>query len=219
MRRRETARRPSFKDDESRAVFRLNFPPPVALLRGGAVDEGAHLADVLVERGDAVEDDLDGAVGEAGFEREGVAGEDVARVVGAPEEEVVVAQVEELLHQPGAVLRLVDVDVVALVVGVDAEADGLVVRDADDDLEALGVLQIAALDGDEVEGVLVALPEGDLDALLGALGCEQRAQLLARRLARGLLLGGRLRGGRGRERQKREQGYDGGQQSASLHWE
>src|SRR4051812_10603936 len=72
--------------------------------RGCPVDHRAHLADVLIDVADAAQDDDYRLRGEAGFEREGVARENVAAVVGAVEEEVVVAQLEQLAHQPRPVL-------------------------------------------------------------------------------------------------------------------
>src|SRR5205085_666995 len=161
-----------------------------------AVNVGAHLSDEAVERGDAVEHDLDGLVWEAGFEREGVACENVVGRVRASVEEVRVAQVEERAHQPRAVLRLVQVDVAALDVRVDSEAYGLVVRHADDDLDGVGVDKAVSLDADEVVGLFVALAEVNADALLRAGDGEQLAELLARGVARGLLLLRPLRGSR-----------------------
>src|SRR5205085_1219686 len=109
---------------------------PTALARRArAVNERAHLADELIERLDAVEHDLDGFCGEAGFERESVTGEDVAGIVRAPIEEVAVAEIEQLAHQPGTILDLVNVDVAVLVVRIDAKVDRLLIRDTDDDLK------------------------------------------------------------------------------------
>src|ERR1051325_4989173 len=83
-------------------------------------------------------------------------------------------------------------------VRVGGEADGLVFRDADDDLEEVRVGQAVALDADEVEGLLVAQAEGDVDAFLLPRDCERLAQPVARGDARRLLVLSRLsRPGRG----------------------
>src|SRR5258706_15440937 len=95
---------------------------------------------------------------------------------------------------------------------VDAEVNRVLSAYRNNHFEAVRIRQTRGQDSDKVVGLLVALPESDVE--LRALRCEHRAQLLSggvarcgllgrgRSRVRGLRLMGRLRGSDGASRQQ-----------------
>ena len=165
-----------------------------ARYRRRLIDKRAHLSNVLIQWRDAIEDDIQRLVGEAGLQCESVARKDVASIVSAPVKEIVVVQIEEFSQQFGPNFRLVDVDVCVLVVRVDAETNCVFVLYPHNDLETSSVCKATAFDPDEVERLFLALSKRDFDSLLRAGRGEQLAQLFACCHSRGFLVLRRLRG-------------------------
>ena len=78
-----------------------------------------------------------------------------------------IAKIQQFSRKASAVAGLVNIDVRPFVIRIDPKANGLVVRDTDDDFEAFGVYKTAVFYRYKIEWLFVALPECKLDPLFG----------------------------------------------------
>src|SRR5262249_29631891 len=137
-----------------------------------------HLADVTIQVLDTVQHHTNGLLREAGLQRNGVAGENVAARVRSPEQKGTLTEPQKLAHQRKAFSGLVHVDVRTLVMRVDAETDRIGAGHADHNLEAFRVRESLGQDTGKEKRLRIARTKNDVHDR--AVAFEQFPELLPR---------------------------------------
>src|SRR5207302_2736214 len=104
----------------------------------------------------------------------GVTGKDIVSLVGPPKKKCTIAQSEQQLHERGAVLCFINIDIAISVVRINTETNSLVGCDADDYFETVRVNQPRFQRADVVEWLFFALSKRYLEG--GSRFLEQLSQ-------------------------------------------